>query len=114
MALSSNQLIQINATVIAGILVLLGISAQQSRDIMVSGEDSQYLLEFSVLTQIIVKTLMIPFAISAFVEVVRSNKNKEHNSPASKLAIGFLAAGFVLLLLFFLGDVAGGLLMLFS
>ena len=89
MALTSNQLIQINATVIAGLLVLLGIMTQQSQAIFGMKDVDSTILEFSLLIQIIIQTLIIPFALSATIEVVHSIKNKEREMRAAAVRLDF-------------------------
>ncbi|HEY4681521.1 MAG TPA: hypothetical protein VIH04_09720 [Nitrosarchaeum sp.] len=114
MALTSNQLIQINATVIAGLLVLLGIMTQQSQAIFGMKDVDSTILEFSLLIQIIIQTLIIPFALSATIEVVHSIKNKERENNATKSGLIVSAIGFISLVIFFALEVMGGLVILYG
>jgi len=113
MALTSNQLIQINATIIAGLLVILGILTQQSRDILNISEGDPIILEFSLLTQIIIKALVIPFALSATIEVIHSLSNKEKENHATKAGTIISAIGFISVVGYFLLEIIGGLLLLY-
>jgi len=114
-AISSIQLIQINATVIAGLLVLLGITAQQTKDIMTSVEEEDLLtLELAILTQIMIKSLIIPFALSATIEIIHSQRKKEQDNHASKLGVIIATIGFIFVFLFFLLEVIGGLAILYG
>lgn len=114
MSLTGNQLIQINATIIAGLLILLGIMTQQSRDILFNmSEGNALFLEFSLLTQIIIKILVIPFALSATIEIIHSLKRNEQEN-ATKSAVVISALGFISVVGYFVLEIVGGLILLYS
>jgi large-conductance mechanosensitive channel len=113
-AITSNHLIQINATVIAGILVLLGITAQQGEDILKIAEENPGILQYQIMVQIIIRIMIVPFALSATIEVVNSLRNKERDHLASKPGIVVSAIGFIVLVAFFVIEIAGGLTLLYN
>ncbi|EPA06269.1 hypothetical protein [Candidatus Nitrosarchaeum limnium] len=59
------------------------------------------ILEFSLLIQIIIQTLIIPFALSATIEVVHSIKQRKENN-ATKPGLIVSAIGFISLVIFLL------------